>query len=118
MSAALAGFTRRHDDTTDTALWRELCQQLAEDLRGEPYLHVMFAYAVEDDWKVVLEDQEIALRERVAVAVRVLEDEEVSVEDLRVEGSGKGDDRIFEQDIDERPLYLVLCLTTQLTIYL
>lgn len=44
---------------------------------GRPYLKAIFAYIASNDWWVILNMKELPLCERMAVALRILEDDEV-----------------------------------------
>lgn len=82
MSAALAGYqnnTNQSKDGDGDTLWQSLARSLVDDLTDEPYLRTMFAYLASGDWHVVLEEKDLSLRERMAVALRVLSDDEVRV---------------------------------------
>ncbi|RUS35184.1 hypothetical protein BC938DRAFT_474392 [Jimgerdemannia flammicorona] len=82
MSAALAGYqnnTSQAKDGNGDTLWQNLARSMANDLKDDPYLRTMFAYLASDDWDVVLGEKQLSLRERVAVALRVLTDDELTV---------------------------------------
>lgn len=76
MSAVLAGYQANRNAANTT--WQELCQSLSDDMDGRPYLKAIFAYIASNDWSVVLKMKELPLSERMAVALRILEDDEVS----------------------------------------
>ncbi|KAI9264074.1 hypothetical protein BDA99DRAFT_559383 [Phascolomyces articulosus] len=76
MSAVLAGFQPGAVNVNPT--WRELCESLSQDMVDRPYLRVIFAYISSNDWFRVLDEPLLSLKERVAVALRVLDDEQLS----------------------------------------
>ncbi|KAJ2957296.1 hypothetical protein NQZ79_g6987 [Umbelopsis isabellina] len=94
MSAVLAGYQANRNSVNTT--WQELCQSLSDDMDGRPYLKAIFAYIASNDWSVILKMKELPLSERMAVALRILEDDELSVyitstaEDLIQEGDIEG----------------------------
>ncbi|RUS22511.1 hypothetical protein BC937DRAFT_88669 [Endogone sp. FLAS-F59071] len=82
MSAALAGYqsnTNQNKEGDGDTLWQSLARSLIDDLTDEPYLRTMFAYLASGDWRVVLEEKDLSLRERMAVALRVLSDDELTL---------------------------------------
>lgn len=74
----MAGFQPGAEVVNPT--WRQLCESLSQDMHDRPYLKAMFAYIASRDWHKVLDEESLPLRERVAVALRVLNDEQVKVE--------------------------------------
>ncbi|KAH8556996.1 WD40-repeat-containing domain protein [Umbelopsis sp. PMI_123] len=76
MSAVLAGYQANRESMNPT--WQELCKSLSEDMVGRPYLKAIFAYIASNDWSVILNMKELPLCERMSVALRILEDDEVS----------------------------------------
>lgn len=77
MSAVLAGYQERKN--TDNNTWRGICETLSKDMVKRPYLKAMFAYITSGDWYTVLNEPELTLRERMAIALRVLDDEQVLI---------------------------------------
>jgi hypothetical protein len=77
MSAVLAGYQANRNSINTT--WQELCQSLSDDMVGRPYLKAIFAYIASNNWSVILNMKELPLSERMAVALRILEDDEVSI---------------------------------------
>ena len=75
ISTVLAGY---HRDSAATNTWRELCKSLSVDLKG-PYLRAIFAYIASGEWSSVLSIADLPFRDRLGVALRFLNDEEVSV---------------------------------------
>ena len=75
MSAVLAGF--QPDAMNVNPTWRQLCESLSQDMSDRPYLRAIFAYISSNDWYRVLNEPRLSLKERVAVALRVLDDEQV-----------------------------------------
>jgi len=113
MSAVLAGYQANRESVNPT--WQELCKSLSEDMVDRPYLKAIFAYIASNDWSVILNMKELPLCERMAVALRILEDEELTnyitttadelIQDGDIEGvvvtglTSKGID-LFEKAID------------------
>ncbi|RKP27136.1 WD40-repeat-containing domain protein, partial [Syncephalis pseudoplumigaleata] len=73
ISTVLAGY---HRDASTTNTWRELCKSLSADLKG-PYLRAIFAYIASGEWSSVLAIGDLPFRDRLGVALRFLDDEEV-----------------------------------------
>lgn len=73
MSAILASYLA--DGVNDT--WKEICESLSNDMVDRPYLHAIFAYIASSNWYKVLDEPGLPLRERMAIALRVLDDEQV-----------------------------------------
>ncbi|KAI8990275.1 hypothetical protein BDB01DRAFT_841998 [Pilobolus umbonatus] len=76
MSAVLAGYQAGGTDTSNT--WKSICESLSSDMVGRPYLRAIFAYIASNDWYRVLDEPELPLRERMAIALRVLDDEQMT----------------------------------------
>ncbi|KAG2219747.1 hypothetical protein INT45_007786 [Circinella minor] len=76
MSAVLAGFQPGAVNVNPT--WRDLCESLSQDMVDRPYLRAIFSYISSNDWFRVLNEPRLSLKERVAVALRVLDDEKLS----------------------------------------
>jgi hypothetical protein len=77
MSAILASYQAGGSNTNDT--WKDICESLSNDMQDRPYLRAIFAYIASNDWYRILDEPGLPLRERMAVALRVLDDEEVSI---------------------------------------
>lgn len=75
ISAVLAGFQIGSSNTNPT--WRALCESLSNDMTDRPYLRAIFAYIASGDWYRVLNEPRLSLKERLAVALRVLDDDKV-----------------------------------------
>ncbi|KAF7724390.1 hypothetical protein EC973_001115 [Apophysomyces ossiformis] len=94
MSAVLAGY--QPNSTNVNPMWQELCLSLSKDMLDRPYLRAIFAYIASNDWYKILNEADLPLRERMAVALRVLNDEEMTtflnatVEQLIREGNIEG----------------------------
>lgn len=73
MSAILASY--QSGTTTDT--WKSICESLCADMVDRPYLKAIFAYIASDDWFRVLDEPGLPLRERMAIALRILDDDQV-----------------------------------------
>jgi hypothetical protein len=75
ISTVLAGY---HRDASTTNTWRELCKALSVDLKG-PYLRAIFAYIASGEWSSVLAITDLPFRDRLGVALRFLDDDEVTI---------------------------------------
>ncbi|CAO3664754.1 unnamed protein product [Rhizopus microsporus] len=74
MSAILASY--QSGTTTDT--WKSICESLCADMVDRPYLKAIFAYIASDDWFRVLDEPGLPLRERMAIALRILDDDQMT----------------------------------------
>lgn len=77
MSAILASYQAGGTDTN--ASWKDICESLSNDMADRPYLRAIFAYIASNDWYRILDEPGLPLRERMAVALRVLDDEQVNI---------------------------------------
>ena len=121
MSTAVAGYyshaqlaldpshSSRSATNSNSNVWRELCRDMAVEL-DDPYLRAIFAYVSNGDWKDVLDDVGLPIRERLGVALRWLRDEELTnyLEDLTHKVVGDGDlDGIVVTGISEKAVSLL-----------
>jgi hypothetical protein len=53
-------------------------------MADRPYLKAIFAYIASNDWYRVLEEPGLPLRERMAIALRILDDEQVQRRPFKV----------------------------------
>ncbi|KAI9480747.1 MAG: hypothetical protein EXX96DRAFT_191846 [Benjaminiella poitrasii] len=77
MSAILASYQTNGAETNST--WKEICESLSNDMVNRPYLRTIFAFIASNDWYRVLNENALPLRERIAVAFRVLSDDELTI---------------------------------------
>ncbi|RIA86881.1 hypothetical protein C1645_778580 [Glomus cerebriforme] len=79
VSAALAGYAINNHDTASQAnsLWNKMCRNLSHEMR-DPYLRAMFSYIASGDWLDVLQEKELSLQDRIGIALRFLDDEELN----------------------------------------
>ncbi|KAL9545952.1 hypothetical protein PS6_007927 [Mucor atramentarius] len=77
MSAILASYQAGGMSTNDT--WKDICESLSNDMVERPYLRAIFAYIASNDWYRILDEPGLPLRERMAVALRVLSDDDMSI---------------------------------------
>lgn len=77
MSAILASYQAGGTSTNTT--WKDICESLSDDMAERPYLRAIFAYIASNDWYRILDEPGLPLRERMAVALRVLSDDDMSV---------------------------------------
>lgn len=76
MSAILASYQTSGAETNTT--WKEIIESLSNDMVDSPYLRVIFAYIASNDWYRVLDEPGLPLRERMAIALRVLDDDQMT----------------------------------------
>lgn len=76
IATAIAGYMAYKDQPGNNA-WREQCRKMASELE-DPYLRVIFAFIADNDWYDVLYEQAISLRERLGVALRFLNDNDLT----------------------------------------
>ncbi|KAI8647874.1 WD40-repeat-containing domain protein [Parasitella parasitica] len=77
VSAILASYQAGGTNTNDT--WKDICESLSSDMAERPYLRAIFAYIASNDWYRILDEPGLPLRERMAIALRVLSDDDMSV---------------------------------------
>ncbi|CAG8733516.1 7839_t:CDS:10, partial [Dentiscutata erythropus] len=78
ISATLAAFNDHSHSNQKNTLLRKMCNKLSNELR-EPYLRVIFSFIASGNWLYVLQQQEeLALLDRVCIALRFLDDDELS----------------------------------------
>ncbi|CCE61826.1 hypothetical protein TPHA_0B01530 [Tetrapisispora phaffii CBS 4417] len=58
--------------------WRQQCRKMASEFEN-PYLRVIFAFIADNDWWDVLYEPAISLRERLGVALRFLNDSDLTI---------------------------------------
>lgn len=58
-------------------LWKEQCRRLARTLPS-PYLRAIFAYLTDRNWQDVLEEQSLALKEKLLIALKFLPDDKLT----------------------------------------
>jgi hypothetical protein len=63
---------------SSNVLFKELCGSLSSEL-DDAFLRAMFAYIANGDWQDVLDEVGLPLKDRLAVAIRFLPDDEVRV---------------------------------------
>lgn len=76
IATAVAGYSAFQENETNNA-WKEQCRKMATEL-DNPYLRAIFSYISENDWWEILYDTSISLRERLGVALRFLNDKDLS----------------------------------------
>lgn len=79
MSTAVAGYFATAQDTSASAnnTWKELAGELACEL-GDPYQRAIFAYIANSDWREVLDEIAVPIRERIGIALRWLNDDDLT----------------------------------------
>lgn len=78
VATALAGYTTVSNNTSGALLWQGMCRSLSSELQ-DPYLRAMFALiASNGDWRIVLQERGLSMKDRIGVALRFLPDDEVT----------------------------------------
>lgn len=77
MSAILAGYISNSNKEEPNHLWEQLCLSLSQDLSNQPYLKAIFSFIATSQWEPVLMDDAIPLNERLVIALRFLDDDQV-----------------------------------------
>ncbi|CAG8706322.1 uncharacterized protein OCT59_029542 [Rhizophagus irregularis] len=79
VSTALAGYAVSNHDTSSQAnsLWSKMCRNLSLEM-SDPYLRAMFSYIASGNWLDVLQEKELSLQDRIGIALRFLDDEELN----------------------------------------
>ncbi|KAF8251864.1 hypothetical protein K440DRAFT_612201 [Wilcoxina mikolae CBS 423.85] len=79
MSTAVAGYfaTARDPSSASNGTWKELAGEMANEL-GDPYQRAIFAYIANSEWREVLDEIGVPIRERIGIALRWLNDEELT----------------------------------------
>lgn len=78
VSTTLAGYAVSIHDLSSqpNSIWSEMCRRLSLEMR-DPYLRAMFSYIASGNWMDVLQEEELSLQDRIGIALRFLDDEEV-----------------------------------------
>jgi hypothetical protein len=75
VATALAGHT---SGVVPDSTWKELCRLLVQNLQ-QPYLRVIFTVASsEEGWPAVLKESGLPFTDRLAIALKYLDDDAVS----------------------------------------
>lgn len=101
MGTAVAGYyshaqmalgAQVHEVVANAGIWKDLCRAMAVEL-DEPYLRAVFAYVSNGEWRDVLDDVGLPIRERLLIALKWLGDDELSeyLEGLTVQVIEDGD---------------------------
>ncbi|CAI2164423.1 11509_t:CDS:10 [Funneliformis geosporum] len=79
VSTALAGYAANNNDVSYQAslLWREMCINLSVEMRN-PYLRAIFSFIACGHWLDVLQEEGLPLQDRIGIALRSLNDEELN----------------------------------------
>ncbi|SRR6266498_3261684 len=78
VSTTLAGYAANNNVSYQaSSLWREMCINLSLEMHN-PYLRAMFSYIASGDWFDVLHEEGLSLQDRIGIALRFLDDEEVN----------------------------------------
>ncbi|KAJ3160802.1 hypothetical protein HDU86_008162 [Geranomyces michiganensis] len=77
VATAMAGYSTAARHTPGSEMWENLCRSLSVGLK-DPYLRAIFALIASDgNWTNVLQEQGLTLKERVGIALRFLDDEQL-----------------------------------------
>ncbi|CCK69534.1 Sea4p KNAG_0C04320 [Huiozyma naganishii CBS 8797] len=76
IATAIAGYVA-YKDRPENNSWRNQCRKMASEL-DDPYLRVIFAFIADNDWWDILYEPAISLRERLGVALRFLNDADLT----------------------------------------
>lgn len=76
MDEAVSEFQDARGNEKAARSWREKWPDLGIDL-DSPYIRAIFAYLVANDWRDVIDEQGLSLRERLSLTLRYIRDEEV-----------------------------------------
>ncbi|KAG0640454.1 hypothetical protein HOY80DRAFT_1069223 [Tuber brumale] len=120
MSTAVAGYHAHAQSTISSAsidnsnntngnIWKDLCHDMSVEL-DDPYLRSIFAYVSNGDWKDVLDDFGLPIRERLGIALRWLKDSELTkyLADLTLKLVANGDlDGIVVTGVTEQAINLL-----------
>lgn len=92
MALSSADSSTNAETAKNANIWKELCRAMAVEL-DEPYLRAVFAYVSNGEWRDVLDDVGLPIRERLGVALRWLNDDELTayLESLTVQVIDDGD---------------------------
>ncbi|KAK6363369.1 hypothetical protein TWF730_000802 [Orbilia blumenaviensis] len=83
MSTAVAGYNSHRisgekGGISENTIWKDLCREMATHMH-DPYSRAIFAYVSNGDWQDVLDGSTgLPIRERLGIALRFLEDDELS----------------------------------------
>lgn len=89
ISTAVAGYTAQYrgrgSDEKHQGLttWKELCRTMAVELE-DPYLRAIFAFVANGEWKDVLDEYGLPIKEKLGIALRFLRDEDVRLSQLMI----------------------------------
>ena len=76
IATAIAGYMVYKDEPRNNS-WRQQCRKMSSEL-DDPYLRVIFAFVADNDWWDILYEPAISLRERLGVALRFLNDADLT----------------------------------------
>lgn len=77
MASPQLGVTASTETAKNANIWKELCREMAVEL-DEPYLRAVFAYVSNGEWREVLDELGLPIRERLLIALRWLGDDELT----------------------------------------
>lgn len=77
MSSPHLGGATSAETAKNANIWKELCRDMAVEL-DEPYLRAVFAYVSNGEWREVLDELGLPIRERLLIALRWLGDDELT----------------------------------------
>ncbi|KAL2316400.1 Ubiquitin-protein ligase E3 [Schizosaccharomyces pombe] len=79
ISTAVAGYITSQglSNFGSDSLWKEMSRNLSTELE-DPYLRAIFAYVSNSDWRDVLDEVSLSLKDRLGIALRFLPDDDLS----------------------------------------
>lgn len=77
VESAVADFMAAKADDEAERSWRRACEERNIDLES-PYVRAIFAYLDTADWRDVIDEQGLTLRERIAISIRYIRDEDLT----------------------------------------
>lgn len=77
VESAISDFMAAKIDDEADRNWRKMCQEQNLDLES-PYIRAIFAYLNANDWRDVIDEQGLTLRERIAISIRYIRDEDLT----------------------------------------
>ncbi|EDO16597.1 hypothetical protein Kpol_520p18 [Vanderwaltozyma polyspora DSM 70294] len=76
IATAISGYMAYKDQPGNNS-WRQQCRKMSSEFE-DPYLRVIFAFIADNDWWDILYEPAISLRERLGVALRFLNDADLT----------------------------------------
>lgn len=77
VATILVGYTDNFANGSNDGLWKELCEMLRREI-SNPFVKIVFSLISTSDWKEVLRGSHLPIADNMGIALRYLNDEEVS----------------------------------------